>query len=86
MSAFRYLGAIVEGNGNIMSDVESRVAKASRAFGALRRTVFKGKDLTLKTKRLVYRAVVLGILLYDAETWAMKRVHSRKLEVFHNRC
>ena len=88
VSAFRYLGAIVEGNGNIMSDVERRVAKASRAFGALRRTVFKEKDLTLKTKRLVYRPVVLGILLYDAETWAMnsKRVHSRKFEVFHNRC
>ena len=29
VSAFRYLGAIVEGNGNITSDVESRVAKAS---------------------------------------------------------
>ena len=34
MSAFQYLGAIVEGNGSIMSDVESRIAKASRAFGA----------------------------------------------------
>ena len=86
VSAFQYLGAIVERNGSILSDVDSRIAKASRAYGAVRRPVFKGKDLTLKTKRLVYRAVVLGVLLYGAETWAVKKEHSRKFEVFHNRC
>ena len=39
-----------------------------------------------KTKRLVYKAVVLGIILYGSETWTTKRFHVRKLEVFHNRC
>ena len=86
VNAFQYLGATVEGNGNIMNDVENRIAKASRAFGSLKRPVFRDKDLSLKTKRLVYQAVVLGVLLYGAETWATKREHSRKLEVFHNRC
>lgn len=86
VNAFQYLGATVEGNGNIMNDVESRIAKASRAFGLLKRPVFRDKDLSLKTKRLVYQAVVLEVLLYSAETWATKREHSRKHEVFHNRC
>ena len=44
------------------------------------------KDLSLKTKRLAYQAVVLGVLLYGAETLTLKRAHSKKLEVFHNRC
>ena len=44
------------------------------------------KDLSLKAKRLVYRAVVLGVLLYGAETMTIKLAHSKKLEVFHNRC
>ena len=30
--------------------------------------------------------MVLGALLYGVETLTLKRVHSHKLEVFHNRC
>ena len=61
-------------------EVEDRIGQASRAFGALRRPVFGDKDLSL------YNAVVLGVLLYGAETWAKKRDTSHKIEVFHNRC
>ena len=35
---------------------------------------------------MVYRAVVLSILLYGAETWAIKANILRRLDVFHNRC
>ena len=65
---FRYLGSIIEASGDIKMEVEDRIGQASRAFGALRRPVFGDKDLSLKTKRLVYNAVVLGVLLYGAET------------------
>ena len=43
-------------------------------------------SLSLRTKRLVYHAVVLGVLLYGSETWVTKRDASRKIEVFHKRC
>ena len=65
---FRCLGSIIEASGNIKMEVEDRIGQASRAFGALHRPVFGDKDLSLKTKRLVYNAVVLGALLYGAET------------------
>ena len=52
----------------------------------MKKAVFTNNSLSLKTKRLVYRAVVLGVLLYGVETIALIRDHSRKLEVFHNRC
>ena len=35
---------------------------------------------------MVYRAAVLGVLLYGAETWATKRVSTQKVEAFNNRC
>ena len=34
----------------------------------------------------MYKAVVLGVLLYGSETWTTKRAVARKLEAFHNRC
>jgi hypothetical protein len=83
---FKYLGSVVDGRGGIMKEVSERIAKASRAFGALKEPVFKDKNLSLTTKRLVYKAVVLATLLYGSETWTTKRDAVRKLEVFHNRC
>ena len=48
--------------------------------------MFRDKNLSLATKRLVYKAVVMATLLYRSETWTTKRDAVRKLEVFHNRC
>ena len=86
VTKFKYLGTIIEANGSVQREVENRISKASRVFGALKRPVFADKDLSLATKRLLYCAIVLGVLLYGAETWPVKRDNSRKLEVFHNRC
>ena len=48
--------------------------------------MFLAHDLSLETKRLVYQSLVLGVLLYGAETWAPKQVTVKKLETFHRRC
>ena len=69
-----------------MKEVGEIIAKASRAFGALKEPVFRNSNLSYRTKRLVYRAVVLGVLLYGSETWTTKHNTTKKLEVFHNRC
>ena len=83
---FRYLGSIVEMHGEVLKDVEDKIARASRAFGVLCRPVFQDKGLSLKTKKMVYRAVVMGVLLYGAEAWVNKRAATRKLESFNNKC
>ena len=59
---FRYLRSIVEAHDEILKEVEDRIA--SRAFGALCGLVFQDNKLSLETKRMVYRAVVMGVLLY----------------------
>lgn len=37
---FPYLGSVVAASGRIDTDVDNRIAKASKAFGALRTAVF----------------------------------------------
>ena len=68
-------------NGEITSEVTGSIARAARAFGCLRVPVFKNKDLSLATKGAVYRAVILAVLLYRAETCTMKAVHTRHLHL-----
>ena len=48
---FPYLGSVIASSGTVDADVEARIAKASRAFGALRKPVFMDKNLRLETKR-----------------------------------
>ena len=74
---------VIASSGAMDPDVDRRVAQASRAFCALRKAIFLDKDLTLTTKRKVYQACVLSILLYGAECWTLLRRHTRN---FHHRC
>ena len=53
--------------------IVSELLKASKA---LQESVFRDCNLPLRTKRSVYKAVVLGTLLYGSEmrTWTAKRM------------
>ena len=55
-------------------------------FGALRGSIFNNPILSIPTKRAVYRATVLAVLMYGAEAWTLKAKHVRRLSTFHNRC
>ena len=48
--------------------------------------MFLDKNLTLRTKKMVYEACVLSVLLYGAECWVPLRRHRRRLNSFHNWC
>ena len=64
----------------ITEEVNCRIPKA---FGSLRQPLFQKSNLSLITKRTVYQAAVLSVLLYRAETWTLKLLHARR---FHNWC
>ena len=83
---FLYLGSIVAADGREDVNVERRISQASRAFGALSKPVFLDRDLWLETKRKIYQACVLSVLLYGSECWTLLRKHMKKLDAFHHRC
>ena len=81
---FKYLGSLVEAHAWLLK----LVIELHKHLGLLAVSVilFTASDLTLETKRMVYRSVVLGVLLYGAETWAPTQELVRKLDCFHRRC
>ena len=86
VSSFPYLGSLMAENGRVHDEVDRRIAGASRAFGALRHAVFKDYNLSIATKRAVYRACVLSVLLYGSECWVPLKRDVKKLNSFHHRC
>ena len=77
---------MAEACGGVVDKVGCRTTQASRAFGSPRNSVFAAADLTLKTKRMVYRSVVLAALLYGAENWGPTQKLVGKLDWFHQCC
>ena len=86
VQTFQYLGSCIDASGDMKYEITSRIVKAARAFGLLKKPIFLDKNLLIPTKRAVYCAVVLSVLFYRAETWTLKAEHTRRLRSFHNRC
>lgn len=79
---FKYLGATVAFNNRLDAELQLRKSKASQAFGRLKERVWFNKDLTIKTKCAVYRAIVLATLLYGAESWTVYMTQTHNLNAY----
>lgn len=82
---FPYLGSILSTQSNCSKEIENRLQASHTAFGRLSTRVFKNKDLTIQTKVMVYKAVVVSTLLYACETWTIYSKDLKKLEQFHQK-
>ena len=80
---FVYLGSSVP---DTIKDVERRIALALSAFGRLRKSVWSNRDILLRLKVRLYRALILPIATYAAETWALTVTDEKKLLVFEMQC
>ena len=76
---FVYLGSSVPDTTN---DIERRIALALTAFGRLRKSIWPNRDILLKLKLRLYRALILPIAIYASETWAVTDSDEKKLLVF----
>ncbi|BHF82989.1 hypothetical protein SprV_0802613000 [Sparganum proliferum] len=83
---FPYLGSTLSRNTKIDDEVANRISKASQTFGRLQSTVWNRHGLQLGTKLKMYKAVILPMLLYGAETWTVYTKQARRLNHFHLSC
>jgi hypothetical protein len=83
---FTYLGSTVSSTLSLEAEVNKRIGKAVGVMARLNQRVWRNPCLTTKTKLRVYRACVLGTLLYGSETWTTYANQEKKLNSFHLRC
>lgn len=82
----KYLGSWYSADGSLDREISARISAASFASERLRRTLWKCRRVSLGRKISLYRCLVLTILLYGAESWALTRAQTQRLETFHMRC
>ena len=77
---FTYLGSSVS---STETDIDTRLAKAWTAIN--RQLVIWKSDLTNKTKRNLFQAAVVSILLYGCTTWTLIKRMEKKLDSNYTR-
>jgi hypothetical protein len=77
---FRYLGSMLQKNGDIDEDVSHRI-KASWLKLRQASSVLCDPRVPLKPKGKFYRTVIRPAILYGAECWPTKRRHVEQLSV-----
>ena len=82
---FKYLGSFITPDLDDTFDVESRITSATGAFKKLH-SILSDKTIDLSTRRALYLAMPINILLSGCESWALSAKHFDKLEKFHNKC
>ena len=84
VKSFKYLGATVSDEGS-KKEVVCRIAQATAAMTKLS-TIWKDKDLTLKTKIRLMRSLVTSIFLYACESWTLNKDIEKRIQAFDMRC
>mgnify|MGYP003333642019 FL=1 len=85
-SNFTYLGSILSSDLDDSTDINNRIKQATRAFGAMSNGIFKNPFLSTHSKKLLYLAIPINLLLWGCETWAVKKSDWKKLQAFHTTC
>jgi len=67
--------------------ITHRVAAANSAFQQLRwANIWSSRALTLSVKMQFFQCIVMSVLLYSGETWAVVKQHTSPLAVFQTNC
>ena len=49
-------------------------------------SIFKSRDITLPTKFLLVKAMVFPVVMYECESWTVKKAECRKIDGFELWC
>ena len=84
VECFKYLGSILTNDGRCTCEIKSRIAMAKVAFNK-KRTLFTS-TLDLKLRKKLVKCYIWSIALYGAETWTLRSVDQKYLEIFEMWC
>ena len=82
---FKYLGSQVAAEGGCESDVVHRMNEGFKGWRSMK-SVLCNRGLGMKAKKSLYEGVIVPTALYGAETWGMRSVERRKVNVLEIKC
>uniref|UniRef100_A0A1Y1MCV0 Reverse transcriptase domain-containing protein n=1 Tax=Photinus pyralis TaxID=7054 RepID=A0A1Y1MCV0_PHOPY len=77
---YTYLGVQIDDRGNEEGEINERIQKAARMYYALNKNFISKKEVSRKTKMMVYKVIFRPILTYGSESWTLGRKEQGKIQ------
>ena len=85
VSDFIFLGSKVAVDGDCSHEIKRRLILGRKVMTNLD-SIFKSRDITLRTKVHLVKAMVFPVVMYGCESWTVKKAERRRIDAFEVWC
>ena len=82
---FIFLGFQITADGNCSQEIKRSLLLGRKAMTNLD-SFLRSRDITLPTKVCLVKATVLPVVMYECESWTVKKAESRRIDAFELWC
>ena len=81
MSDFIFLGSKITADGDCSHDIKRRLLLGRKVMTNID-SILKSRDITLSTKVHLVKAIVFPVVMYECESWTVKKAEHQKIDAF----
>ena len=74
-------GSKITADGDCSHEIKRRLLLGRKVM-TNRDSIFKSRDITLRTKVLLVKAMVFPVVMYGCESWTVKKAEHRRIDAF----
>ena len=82
---FIFLGSKITADGDCSQEIKRRLLFGRKVMTNLDST-FKSRDITLPTKIHLVKAMVFPVVMYEWESWTVKKAEHQRIDAFELWC
>ena len=82
---FIFLGSKITADGDCSHEIKRCLLLGGKVMTNLD-SILKSRDITLPTKVCLVKAMVLPVVMYECESWTIKKVECRRIDAFELWC
>ena len=76
-----FWGSKITADGDCSHEIKRRLLLGRKVMTNLD-SILKGRDITLPTKVCLVKAMVFSVVIYECESWTVKKAQHRKIDAF----
>ena len=81
VSGFIFLGSKIIADGDCNHEIKRRLLLGRKVMTNLD-SIFKRRDITLRTKICLVKALIFPVVRYACESWTVKKAERRRIDAF----
>ena len=85
MSDFILAGSKITADGDCSHEIKRRLLLGRKVLTNLD-SIFKSRDITLPTKVHLVKAMVFPVVMYECESWTVRKAKHRRIDAFELWC